>query len=423
MSVEISTLKNGVRVVTDSMAHTETVALGVYVGTGARHETLAEHGISHLLEHMAFKGTTRRSARQIAEEIEHVGGEINAATGLESTAYFARVLKGDENVALDILADILQNPTYAEDDLAREKDVVLQEIAGINDSPEELAYDLLQAKAFPDQALGRPIIGTKANVAALSGDDLRTFLCTRYRAPQTVVAAAGALDHDRLVRLARSHFSGMSQAGSPPPEHGRYVGGTTSSSRTFEQAHLLLGFEAMAYNDPQFYAGQVFSGLLGGGMSSRLFQEVRENRGLCYSIYSSAWGLADVGMLTIHAATGTGQLPELIAVVGDELAKIVDGPPSSTELHRAKAQIKVGLVSSLESTGARADQIARHLMTAGRVIATDELISRIDAVTCEDIVAVARRVLRGAPPTVAVVGAGRAAARHAAAAGKAVSEP
>lgn len=416
MSVAVSTLDNGLRIVTDQMAHVETVSIGVYVGTGARHESTAEHGISHLLEHMAFKGTRQRSARQIAEEIEHVGGDLNAATGLETTAYYARVLKGDEAVALDILSDILLNPTYDAEDLEREKDVILQEIAGINDSPEELAYDLLQDKAFPDQPLGRPIIGTRESVTQISGADLRTFLATRYRAGRTVIAAAGAIEHERLVDLARQTFGGMPAEAISALEQARYQGGPTSSNRPFEQAHLLLGFESASYHDPQFYAVQVFSGLLGGGMSSRLFQEVRENRGLCYSIYSSAWGLADVGMLTIHAATGPDELQELIAVVAHELDRICREPPTGAELHRAKAQIKVALLSGLESTAARAEQISRHLMVAGRVIPTSELIRRVDAVSPEDMVAVAARLLRGHRPTIAIVGAGDASARQAEAA-------
>jgi predicted Zn-dependent peptidase len=416
MSVAMSTLENGLRIVTDRMAHVETVSIGVYVGTGARHESTAEHGISHLLEHMAFKGTRQRTARQIAEEIEHVGGDLNAATGLETTAYYARVLKGDEAVALDILSDILLNPTYDADDLEREKDVILQEIAGINDSPEELAYDLLQDAAFPNQALGRPIIGTRESVTKISGADLRTFLATRYRAGRTVIAAAGAIEHDRLVDLARQTFAGMPAEAISAPEQACYAGGLTSSSRPFEQSHLLLGFESASYHDPHFYAVQVFSGLLGGGMSSRLFQEVRENRGLCYSIYSSAWGLADVGMLTIHAATGPDELSDLIEVVAHELDRIRREPPNAAELHRAKAQIKVALLSGLESTAARAEQISRHLMVAGRVIPTTELIRRVDAVSPDDMVAVAARLLRGARPTIAIVGAGDASARHAEAA-------
>jgi len=421
MTVELTTLPNGLRVVSHLMPHVETVSLGVFVATGARHETLPEHGISHLLEHMAFKGTARRTARQIAEEIEQVGGELNAATSLESTAYYARVLKEDFGLALDLLADILRNPRFAADDLARERDVILQEIAGINDSPDELGYDLLHDAAFPDQPLGRPIIGTPASVTAITEADLSRFLATRYLPSRMIVSAAGATDHGALVRHVEALFGGMTDASGEAAQPAHYAGGVRSLSRSFEQSHLLLGFPSPSYREPDFFAAQVFSGLLGGGMSSRLFQEVRENRGLCYAIYSSAWGFADAGLMAVHAATGEGQMRELIDVVAEELRRAASELPGPAEVQRSKAQMKAGLLMSLESTGARAEQMARQLMLAGRLLPTEELIGRVEDVSAEAVRAVAERILTSAPPSIAVVGAGRKSEGYAAAAARSLA--
>lgn len=414
MTTTISTLANGLRIVSHHMPHLETIALGVWVATGARHESEHEHGISHLLEHMAFKGTKRRSARQIAEEIEQVGGELNAATSLEMTAYYARVLKGDEAIALDILADILQNSEFAEAELEREREVILQEIAGIQDSPDEIAYDLVQDAAYPGQPVGRPIIGTRESVSRFTSDDLRNFLRTRYLATRIVISAAGAIDHGNLVRHAEALFGGLNGGESQGGPVAQYVGGRRASKKPFEQSHLLLGFEAPSYRDEDFYAAQVFSGLFGGGMSSRLFQAARENRGLCYAIYSTAWGMADSGMLDVHAATGPEQMGELIDLIGAELFSIAATPPAPAEVARAKAQIKAGLLMSLESSSARAEQMARQLMFFDRLVPAAELVQRIDDVTPEGIRAVAERVARSAPPSVAVVGAGRRSADYAA---------
>lgn len=416
MTIELTTLSNGVRVVSHLMPHVETVSLGVFVGTGARHETAAEHGISHLLEHMAFKGTARRSARQIAEEIEQVGGELNAATSLESTAYYARVLKGDDMVALDILADILRNPRFDADDLEREKEVILQEIAGINDSPDELAYDLVHDAAYPEQPVGRPIIGTPQSVKAITAEDLARFLATRYVGPRTVISAAGAIDHGQLVRHAEALFGGMSSTEGEPAVPARYAGGRRSLSKTFEQSHLLIGFPSPAWRDSDFFAAQVFSGLLGGGMSSRLFQEVREARGLCYAIYSTAWAFEDAGLMVVHAATGDAQVRELIGVLANELRRSATELPSPPEIQRSKAQMKAGLLMSLESTGARAEQMARQLLMAGRLFPTAELIERVDDVSAQGVREVAERILTTAPASVVVVGAGRKSEPHAVAA-------
>lgn len=406
MSVRLTTLDNGLRVVTQTMPHLGTVSLGMWVGVGARDETVRQHGLCHLLEHMAFKGTRRRSARAIAEDIEMVGGDLNAATSLEMTAYYVRVLEPDVALALDILADILQNSQFEPADLALEKDVVLQEIAGIQDSPEELAYDLIQETAYPDQSVGRPVIGTPESVMALGRPDLVDHLSAQYVAPQMVLAAAGAVDHDVIVRHARALFGGLSGGEGTPGPKAQFVGGASASDRSFEQAHLLIGFDSPAYVEDDYFRAQVFSGLLGGGMSSRLFQTAREERGLCYSIYASAWGLKDGGMFSVHAATGQDMVRELADVVVGEIEDCAAGGVNAQELARAKAQIKAGLLMSLESSGARAEQMARQLLGVQRLIEADELIARIDAETTETMTAFAGRLLSSGRRAVTVVGAG-----------------
>ena len=416
MTTTVSTLANGLKVVSHTMAHVETTSLGVWVGVGARHETAPQNGISHLLEHMAFKGTASRTAKQIAEEIEQVGGDINAATSLETTAYFARILKGDEGLALEILADIIQNSTFDEGELEREREVILQEIAATQDSPEEIAYDLIQEAAFPAQAVGRPILGTPDTVTAATPGDLKAFLADRYVPGRMVVSAAGAVDHEALVRHAEALFGGLSGSriggGHGIEEPAAYAGGARSSSRTFEQSHVVMGYEAPSYRADDALTAQVFSGLLGGGMSSRLFQEVREKRGLCYSIYSSAWGLKDSGMFQIHAATGPAMVAELIDVIGAELATIAQCGPTEREISRAKAQLKAGLLMGLESSGARAEQMARHLLLHGRLIASEELVAKVDAVDMAGVMAFATKLTAGVP-CVAIVGAGKKSAAHA----------
>lgn len=410
---QITTLANGVRVVSHVMPHLETIALGVWIATGARHESEAEQGISHLLEHMAFKGTAKRTARAIAEEIEQVGGDLNAATSLEMTAYYARVLKGDEGLALEILADILRQSLFTQEDLAREKEVIIQEIAGIKDSPEELAYDLIQEAAFPDQPVGRPIIGTPASVNAITPEDLRDFLAAHYRGPHVVISAAGAVDHERLAGHARALFGSLNGESQKPGDEAQYRGGVRHSVKAFEQSHLLMAFHGPSYRDAAFYPAQVLSGILGGGMSSRLFQEARENRGLCYSIYSTVWGLADTGIFAVHAATGADMMAELIDVCGHEFHRMAATQAPEREVLRAKAQLKAGLLMGLESCSVRAEQMARQLLIAGRLMPLDEIIGLVDDVTPEKVRALAEHLWSFSAPSVAVVGAGKRSKRFA----------
>ncbi|MGD9828491.1 MAG: M16 family metallopeptidase [Hyphomicrobiaceae bacterium] len=407
MTIQVSVLDNGMRVVSHRMPHLETVSLGVWVATGARHEAAHENGISHLLEHMAFKGTMRRDARRIAEEIEQVGGELNAATSAEMTAYYARILKPDVELAIDILADILQNSRFVKDELEREREVILQEIAATRDSPEEIAFDLLHEAAFPDQALGRPILGSEESVSRFTGEDLVRFQTGRYRAGDLVLSAAGAVDHDQVVKCAAALFSGLPAGKAEAGTVARYHGGQRTFEKSFEQSHLVLAFEAPSYRSRDFYAAQVYSGVLGGGMSSRLFQEVRERQGLCYSIYSSCWGLSDTGVFGVHSATSAEQMPKLIDVVIDQIERSANDGAKAAEVARAKAQIKAGLLMGLESSSGRAEQMARQLLAFDRLLTTEEMIERVEAVRESDVRDMASRLVSGSDATVIVVGAGR----------------
>ncbi len=401
-AVELTTLPSGLRVVTERMPHLATAALGVWVATGSRHETEAEHGLAHLFEHMAFKGTATRSARSIAEEIEAVGGELNAETNAEVTAYFARVLGEDLPKALDIIADILTAPAFDAAELTREKQVIVQEIGSYEDAPDELVFDRFMETAYPTSALGRPILGTPESVRAQTAETMRGFLARRYRTPGMVIAAAGAVDHEAVVERAAALFDGLPTSDPEPAQAAVYTGGDKRVKRKLEQVNLVAGFPGVGIFDPLHEPMHVFSGLLGGGMSSRLFQELREKRGLCYDVQSFFTPFTDAGIFGIYGGTGEGDAGEFLTVLADELREACEHP-GEAEIARAKAQIKVSILTALESPARRAEQMARHVLAFGRVLSRTELTARLDAVSADDVRA-AGRSLFSAPPTLAAIG-------------------
>lgn len=405
MSVNLTKLANGMTVVTDSMPHLETAAVGVWTGAGGRDEKSDEHGISHLLEHMAFKGTARRSARQIAEEIEAVGGDINAATSAETTAYYARLLKADVPLALDVLSDILANPAFDNEELEREKNVIVQEIGAAQDTPDDVVFEHLQELSFPDQPLGRSLLGTPETLASFGPDSLRKYLGTHYRGPNMIVAAAGAVDHDAVVRDAEKHFAGFAGSPSPKAQAARFGGGTRVVNRELEQAHMMLALEGLAVTDPNNFSLEVFTNVLGAGMSSRLFQEVREKRGLCYSISSFHWAHRDTGLFGLYTGADAGDAPELMKIVIEQMNEAAVGL-TEAEVARVKAQMKAGLLMSLESCGARVHQLARQIFAFGKPMTPAELVARIDAVTVDSARAAGRALLARSRPAFAAVGAG-----------------
>ena len=406
MSVEVTRLPSGLTVVTDSMPHLQTASLGVWVGSGSRDEQPQEHGIAHLLEHMAFKGTGRRSARQIAEEIEAVGGDINAATSVETTAYYARVLKANMPLALDVLSDILANPTFDAAELAREQNVIVQEIGATEDAPDDLVFDFLQAIAFPDQPMGRPILGTPESVCGFKSQHLRGYLSRNYRGPDMVIAAAGAVEHGEVVAEAERHFAQFNGPAAPAPLPARFGGGERLQARDLEQVHIAVALEGLPQRHPDLYSLQVFTNILGGGMSSRLFQEVREARGLCYAIYAYHAPYSDTGMFGLYAGTDASDTGELMRVVVDEIAAAASGI-TEEEVARAKAQMKAGLLMALESSGARAQQLASQIYAYGRPIPLEEIVGRIDGVTVESARAAGTALLARARPAVAALGPGK----------------
>jgi predicted Zn-dependent peptidase len=402
MSVELSRLKNGITVVTHNMPHLESLALGLWIGAGARSEAKREHGISHLLEHMAFKGTTRRSARDIAETIEAVGGEMNAETSVDHTTYYLRLLKDDLALGLDVLGDIVSDPLLDPDELELEQHVILQEIGAAQDVPEDWVFELFQEAAFPGQAIGRTVLGTPDSIRSHTSDDLRRFLGAHYCGPQIVIAAAGNVDHAEVVRRAEEHLGRLSDRKSAPAEPGLYRGGERKEPRAIKEAQILLGFPAPTYMDRAFTTSHIFSAILGGGMASRLFQEVRERRGLCYSIYSFYWPFTDTGVFGIQAATSEEDIEELVRVVLDELGKMSDGV-TAVELGRAKTQLRAGLLMTLESPIARAGQMARHILVHDRALSLEEMVERVDAVGEADLAGFAASLLNS-PPTLAAIG-------------------
>jgi predicted Zn-dependent peptidase len=405
MSVEVTRLPSGLVVITDAMTHLETASLGVWVGCGSRNEKPDEHGISHLLEHMAFKGTTRRTARAIAEEIEAVGGDLNAATGVEGTAYYARVLRADVPLGIDVLSDILTDPTFDAEELGREKNVIVQEIGACEDTPDDLIFDYLQQTAFPDQSVGRSILGTRTTVRSFDSKRLRAYLARNYRAPNMVVAAAGAVRHAEVAAEAEKRFAAFTAPSGPAPEPARFRGGARIERRDLEQVHLALALEGVSQKDTTLYSLQAFTNVLGGGMSSRLFQEIREIRGLCYSIYAYHAPYADTGVFTLYAGTDAADAAELMRVAVGEITAAAE-TLTEVEIARTKAQMKAGLLMALESSGTRAEQIARQMIIYGRPIPLEEIVAKIDAVTVESARAAGRALIARSRPAVAALGPG-----------------
>jgi predicted Zn-dependent peptidase len=400
--IEITRLDNGFTVATEHMPEIATATLGVWVGAGSRNEAPHEHGLSHLIEHMAFKGTARRTAREIAEDIENVGGEINAATSIEYTSYTARVLGENVDVALDVIGDILIHSAFDPAELAREKGVILQEYAAVEDTPDDLIYDAFMETAFAEQAIGRPILGTPDTIKSFDEATIRAFMAREYAPGRMVLAAAGDVNHAQIVEAAERFFGAMPAVERTAFTAGRYTGGDRRIQRRLEQASLVLGLPGLSFKEKGYYAAHLFSHVLGGGLTSRLWHEVRETRGLAYSIDSFHWPFSDCGLFGIGAGTGGADVAELVDVTL-ECARRAATDIEAIEIARAKAQMKVGLLAALESPGGRIERIARQLLTWGRVIPSEEVVARVDAVTVDDVRRAGQVLLTG-EPTIAAIG-------------------
>ncbi|MDX1974116.1 MAG: pitrilysin family protein [Rickettsiales bacterium] len=394
MTYQLTTMDNGLRVASETMSNVESVALTVTVGVGARHEHTEQNGISHLLEHMAFKGTKTRSARDIAEAFDNIGGQLNAYTSMENTVYYAKVLKNDANVAADILGDILQNSIFEPEELVREQNVIIQEIAMHHDTPDDLINDYFDEKAFPDQPMGRSILSTPERIASYTRDHLVDYMHTHYQPKQMVLSAAGHITHEQLVGLAERYFSFAPSKECPAPEAARYKGGDVRIESDLEQLHLLLGLPTVNIHSPDYQVLQIYANILGGGMSSRLFQEVREKRGLAYTVYAMGSAYDDCGLMNIYAATSAEKGGELSAVLCDQLHQMVE-EILPNEITRAKNQLKAELLMARENPQTIASWIGRHLIRYGEYRDVHNIAERIDAVTMDHIKHLGKQILEG----------------------------
>ncbi|MBA4323601.1 MAG: peptidase M16 [Rhodobacter sp.] len=379
MMQKLHTLPNGFRIVTEAMPGLQSASVGLWVEAGGRHETSAQNGIAHFLEHMAFKGTRRRSALRIAEEIEDVGGYINAYTSREMTAYYARVLSQDVVMALDVIADIVLNPVFRKADIETERHVILQEIGQALDTPDDIIFDWLHEVSYPDQPFGRTILGPEERVASFRKVDFESFTGAHYGPDQMILSAAGGVEHDAIVAAAERIFGGLKPVGESQVEPARFVGGERREVKDLEQVHFALQFEGPGYRDDKVYTAQVYATAMGGGMSSRLFQKIREDRGLCYSIYAQSSAYEDTGQITVYAGTSEAEIAELTQLTLDEMKRAADDM-SEAEVARARAQLRAGLLMGLESPSSRAERNARLLSIWGRVPDVAEAVAKIDAV-------------------------------------------
>ena len=394
MNLRTHTMPNGFRIVTEKMPSLASASIGIWVNAGGRHEAVPQNGIALCLEHMAFKGTESRTSLQIAEALENVGGYINAYTSREMTAYYARVLAEDVPLAVDVISDILLNPIFDQKEIETERGVILSDIGQSLDTPDDVVFDWLQEVSCPDQPIGRTILGPTERVKAFTQDDLRTFVGQHYGPEQMILAAAGAVDHDEIVRLAEAAFGEVKRRKAPAADIARFAGGERREIKELEQAHFTLALEAPGYKHEDIYTAQIFATAFGGGMSSRLFQEAREKRGLCYTIFAQPGAYFDTGTLTIYAGTSGTEIGELANVTASEFARAATDM-SDEEVSRARSQMKAGLLMGLESPSSRCERLARMMAIWDRIPPLQETIDRIDAVDAAGVRAFAANLTKG----------------------------
>jgi len=398
-------LTSGLRVVTEALPGLRSVTLGMWVGSGSRDETDEQSGASHFLEHLLFKGTADRTAREIAESIESVGGEMNAFTTHEQTVFYVRVPDTHFALAFDILADIVWQPAFRPNDVESERQVILEEIGMRDDTPDDLVHELFEQAMYPAHPLGREVLGSESSIKAMTRDAIASYHAEHYHPSNIVFAAAGNLTHEDVLALAELRFP---QETAARPERDRPALSATEAlavvNRQTEQDHVVVGVRALPALDPDRYAFTVLNQSLGGGMSSRLFQEVREERGLAYSVYSYRAAYEDTGFLAIYAGTAPDRVQETLGVIGTELDRLVAGGLSAAEIDAAKGHLAGSLAMSLETSSSRMRRIGRSEQVEGDVPSLDDLVERVLAVTADDVERVIDRVLRDTPRTLAVVG-------------------
>ncbi|MCB1650425.1 MAG: insulinase family protein [Alphaproteobacteria bacterium] len=400
--IKTTTLSNGLRIVTDSVESMHSAAVGIWSGVGTRHEDMRENGAAHMVEHMLFKGTKTRNALQIAAELEDLGGAMNAYTGREVTSYHVHLLAEDALHGLDVLADMYLNSTLPDEEIERERDVIIQEIGMCNDTPDDLVFDIFAETAYPGQTLGAPILGSIDNIKSMRREDLRSYIERFYAAPQTIISIAGGVNHEECVAKVESLFDGIADHACTAPKTADYQGGETRLQKDLEQSHFILGFEGISRLDKDYYAAQALSSILGGGMASRLFQEVREKRGLVYSVFSYHSAYQDAGQFGIYAGTDPQKMGEIMPVICDEVLKSTQDI-TEDELTRAKAQLKASLLMGRESMMSRADHQAKYMLFRGGAYDLDKIIASIEALQVNDVTRIAAQIFKTAP-TLAALG-------------------
>jgi len=396
MTVEVTTLPSGLRVATDRMAEAESTVIGAWVGVGTRDEPWAANGVAHLVEHMMFKGTKRRSAYALATEIEKNGGMMNAHTTREETAYYARVLPEDAELACDVVADMLQYSEVTPKELNRERHVIIQEIGRDRDAPEDTVFDMLHQTAFPKQRIGRPILGSAKVIAKLPRDAVTGYVKRHYHAGNMVIIGAGKIDHKKLVEMVRKRFRRLPHGSPPRRDRARATGGFNRVEKAIEQLHLIMAFPSPSALAPDIHAAQLLGVLLGGSSSSRLFQKVREKRGLVYTVNAGQMSFLDAGLFEIYAGTDPARIKELIPVICAEL-KDVKRNVTPSELKRAKAQARADLLMGQENVMRRAEVLGHQLLAFRRPIPAATILKRLMAVTKNDVEAVARKIFERKP--------------------------
>ena len=388
------------------MPHVRSVSIGVWLARGSRHETVEQSGIAHFVEHMLFKGTSTRTAEDIAQTVDSIGGQMDAFTAKEYASYYFKVLDDHLPLAVEVLADIVMNPAFTEDDISREKKVVLEEIKMVEDTPDDLVHELFTESFWQGHPLGRPILGTKDSVEALTQDGLRRYFSGTYSSPNLIVAAVGNIDHERVRDLVMRAFTGLPVTSAPvteaPP---RVVANTIIRNKELEQSHICLGTSSYRQDHEDRYSSYVLNTVLGGSMSSRLFQNVREKRGLAYAVFSGLSAYRDAGSITIYAGCANDAVGELIDVVIAELRRLKDEPLAESELQRAKDHLKGSLMLNLESTSSRMSHLARQEIYFDRQFSLDETLEGVQRVTSDDVQRVARELFADGSLAATVVGA------------------
>lgn len=386
-------LANGVRIITEEIEHVRSAAVGIWVGAGSRDENEGYEGISHFIEHMFFKGTEHRSARALAESLEAVGGQLNAFTTKEYTCYYAKILDEDLDLAIDVLSDMFFCSLFDEKEIEKEMNVVIEEIKMYEDSPDELIHDIFSEYVWNDHPLGKPILGTEESIKSLSREKIMTFLSEHYAPDNVVIAVAGKIKHDDVVAKLTNQFGTFKRGGRRILE-GTPVGQTIEryQKKDTEQMHILLGVPGLGQDDDEIYAMHIFNNILGGGLSSRLFQEIREQRGLAYSVYSYHSTYVDTGLFAIYAGTSPNNTKEVIECILRELKGIAEQGITAEELERTKAQIKGGLYLGLESVSSRMSRLGKTELTYNRVLSPEEVVEKLEKVTLADVLRLIRRL-------------------------------